>query len=250
MVNMANPTQTDALLNAVPPIPASPSLLTAAIEAAGPGASGEHAIAFLSPRTERLRRAYVRATVGDLDGVALADRLELQAIAIETALLLFGDLYGTDGPLRAALTAKWVHFQPHFEECIADVVHMDRDRLTRQLDAVLVLLHTFASDDDLALRQALLAKLGCMGRAGDVPAILRQILNGTPEDVATGVAALRVLLARLSPTDDVARPRRQPRRRPSRRSDANSQEIANALAAHLNDDTRATLLARLDANAR
>jgi hypothetical protein len=78
---------------------------------------------FLVPRVQRMRDAFARATTGDLDGLELGERMALQAMALETALMLFADAHGDDGPLRAALTLKWPHFQPHFDERIADGVN-------------------------------------------------------------------------------------------------------------------------------
>lgn len=216
----------------------------------GDGEAPNHAesppaeLAFLSPRSQQLRTAYIAASVGDVDEPELDDRMTLQAIALETALLLFDDHYGTDGRLRSALTKKWVFFQPHFSERLADVVNAGRDRVARQLDAVLVLLHTFTSPDDDGLRAPLLEKLGAMGRPQDLGAILRHAFDGTDSDREWSLAALRALLKRAPAP---ATPRRRPRLRGPLLPELDVDAIVSRLEGELDDGERDGLRAHLTA---
>jgi hypothetical protein len=198
----------------------------------------------LAPRIAHMRDAFARATTGDLEGLELEDRMALQAIALETALLLFEDAHGDDGALRAALTHKWPHFQPYFDERIADGVNEGRDRLELQLDCLVVLLHTFVGNDDDELRRPVFEKLGAMGRPQDVPAILRHVLHGTQLDVVHGVSALRALLARQSDPERPEPPRRKPRRRRVGR-EADARDLVAALGEHLCSDDAERLRSRL-----
>ena len=150
-----------------------------------------------SPQAQRMRRAIEALVRGESPTLGWDDVLPLQAMALTTTSQEFRDRYGLDSDLLVAVEGKQPHFRTHDDQALRAIV-FGGDTHTRQRDALVVLLRTFANRDasDDELRRAVLQKLGDIGTRFDVRAVLPVVRIGSASDLAQGLSAVWAITAR------------------------------------------------------
>jgi hypothetical protein len=122
----------------------------------------------------------------------------LQVAALDEVIATFTNTYGTDGPLLAEVTAVRAGFRARgFPASTRWIV--DPPVAERQRRALGFLLATFPGFHDIGLRAVVLAKLGQVGTAADLPALLPNARYGVPGELVVARVAMQQIAARGLP---------------------------------------------------
>jgi Flp pilus assembly pilin Flp len=123
---------------------------------------------------------------------------QVQANALRTAERTFTNQFGDDTRLLDAVRAKKGAFDDALKK-VDDSIVKGRPLTQQQLDSLRVMLRTFQGTDagDVALRGAVLEKLGKMGRAKDIDDILPLVRKPpTSADLYNGLESIHGILHR------------------------------------------------------
>lgn len=149
-------------------------------------------------KAARLKFLVDEVKAGRFGGMTSAQLREVQAHALDTVQKTFKNQFGDDGRLLEAVADKKRWYEDALKT-VDDSALAGRPVAVQQLDALQVLLKTFQGTDagDVALRGAVLDKLGKMGRASDIDAILPLVRRApTPTDLYNGLESIKGILAR------------------------------------------------------
>ncbi|MBL8955949.1 MAG: hypothetical protein JNK82_34560 [Myxococcaceae bacterium] len=161
------------------------------------------ALAALGPEereAHRLGGLLHELLAGNEPQLSSTDLRRLQAAALHVADRLFTNEFNTDGELKGQLRAKKGSYGD-----VAPSEQLERALFTgntdaRQADALAVILRTFQSSSDSALRSVALVKLGELGRPRDADVALLVARRGDASDLYQGMqAAQRIANRHQSP---------------------------------------------------